>query len=84
MTGQALDTLPREAKGPLSPPPALDGPIRAVVDALVAWLEVEATTHWRLNEPDKVDGVDFYVGPDELEHFPSRLTREGIHTGPRV
>ena len=69
MTGQALDTLPREAKGPLSPPPALDGPIRAVVDSLVAWLEVGATTHWRLNEPDKVDGVDFYVGPDELGHI---------------
>ena len=66
MTEQALSTLPRHAKGPLTPPPALDGPLQAVADAIGAWPEVEATTHWHLFHRDRVDGIDFYVGPDEL------------------
>ena len=69
MTRQAFSTLPREAKGPLAPPPALDGPVRAVVDAIAAWPEVEASTHWHLRDRNRVDGIDFYVGPDELGHI---------------
>ena len=65
---QALSTLPREAKGRLAPPPALDGPIKAVAEAITAWPEVEATAHWHLHDRDRVDGIDFYVGPDELGH----------------
>ena len=69
MTKQALSTLPREAKGPLAPPPELDGSLRAVADAVAAWPEVEATTHWHLWDRGRVDGIDFYVGPDELGHL---------------
>ncbi len=69
MTRQALSTLPREAKGPLAPPPMLDEPLRAVADAVAAWPEVEATTHWHLRERGRVDGIDFYVGADELGHI---------------
>lgn len=69
MAEQAFSTLPREAKGPLAPPPALDGKIRQIADVIVGWPEVEATTHWHLHHRDRVDGIDFYVGPDELGHI---------------
>lgn len=69
MTNQALATLPREAKGLLAPLPALDGPLRVIADVIAAWPEVEATTHWHLRDRDRVDGVDFYVGPDEIGHI---------------
>ncbi len=69
MTDQALSVLPREAKGPLAPPPVLGGPVQAVAYAIAAWPDVEATTHWHLNDQTRVDGIDFYVGPDELGHI---------------
>lgn len=69
MTTQAMSTLPRDAKGPLAPPPALAPPMQAVADAIAAWPEVEATTHWHLADQSLVDGIDFYVGPDELGHI---------------
>lgn len=40
-----------------------------MADAITAWPEVEATTHWHLHRRDQVDGIDFYVGPDELGHI---------------
>ena len=69
MIPQALSTLPREAKGPLAPPPVLGGSIQAVADTIARWPGIEATTHWRLNDPTQVDGIDFYVGVDELGHI---------------
>ncbi len=69
MTEQSLSTLARQAKGPLAPPPALHGPLREVADAIAAWPEVEATTHWHFRDRDQVDGIDFYVGPHELGHI---------------
>jgi hypothetical protein len=69
MTDKALSTLPREAKGRIAPPPVLTGKLKAVADAVAAWPEVEATTHWRFDKPNCVDGVDFYVGSDELGHI---------------
>ena len=69
MTDQAFSTLPRRAKGPIAPPPPLAGKLKAVADTVAAWPEVEATVHWRFDQPDRVDGVDFYVGPDELGHI---------------
>ncbi len=69
MNDQALFTLPRAAKGPLAPPPRLDGTLAAVAGAIAAWPEVEATTHWHLHDPQRVDGIDFYVGQDELGHI---------------
>ncbi len=69
MTDQAISTLPREAKGPLAPPPLLGGTVQAVADAIAAWPEVEASTHWHFSDQTRVDGIDFYVGPDELGHI---------------
>lgn len=69
MIDKTFSTLPRAAKGPVSPPPVLTGTLKAVADAVAKWPEVEATTHWRFDDPDRVDGVDFYVGPDELGHI---------------
>ncbi len=69
MDDQVLSTLPREAKGPLAPPPVLGGAVQEVADAIAAWPEVEATTHWHLNDRSRVDGIDFYVGPEELGHI---------------
>ena len=69
MIGQALSTLPRETKGPFAPAPVLGGSLQAVADAVAGWPEVEATTHWHLNDRTRVDGIDFYVGPHELGHI---------------
>ena len=69
MTEQALSTLPRGSKGPLAPPPILGGQIQKVADAVAAWPEVEATTHWRFDDQSRVDGIDFYVGAEELGHI---------------
>ena len=69
MSDRGQSTLPREAKGPLAPPPVLSGDLQAVVDAVVAWPEVGASTHWRFGDMSRVDGVDFYVGSDELGHL---------------
>jgi hypothetical protein len=68
MTDRAFSTLPREAKGRIAPLPALTGKLKAVADAVAAWPEVEATAHWRFDQPNRVDGIDFYVGSDELGH----------------
>jgi hypothetical protein len=69
MIEQALSTLPRAAKGPLAPPSELEGVLQAVCNAIAVWPEVEATTHWHLRDQSRVDGIDFYVGPDELGHI---------------
>ena len=69
MTDQAHSTLPRDAKGPLAPPPALKGELQAVAEAVGAWPEVTATTHWHFADQSRVDGVDFYVGGEELGHL---------------
>ena len=69
MNEPALSTLPRAAKGRIAPPPVLPANLRAVADAIAGWPEVEATTHWHLNDRDRLDGIDFYVGQDELGHI---------------
>ncbi len=69
MANLTLDTLPRDAKGPLAPPPVLDGMIKVIAEAIAQWRDVDATTHWRFDAPDRVDGVDFYVGSNELGHI---------------
>ena len=69
MIEQALSTLPRGAKGPLAPPPVLAGSIQAVADAVAGWPGIEATTHWHLHDQTWVDGIDFYVGAEELGHI---------------
>ena len=61
-------TLPRAAKGPIAPPPVLTGPLQAVVDRVAAWDGIETTVHWSLDH-SSVDGVDFYLGEEELGHL---------------
>ncbi|WP_158818534.1 luciferase family protein [Methylocapsa sp. S129] len=69
MTERALGTLARADKGPVKPPPALDGPLRTVADAIAGWPGVIATVHWDLFHPSRVDGIDFYFGEEELGHI---------------
>ena len=69
MNDHALGTLARADKGPVAPPPLLDEPLRTVADEVMAWPCVVATTHWDLYRPTAVDGIDFYVGDDELGHL---------------
>ena len=69
MIEPAQSTLPRAAKGPMAPPPALQGELKTVADAVAAWPGVEATTHWHFADQSRIDGVDFYVGAEELGHL---------------
>ena len=69
MMEQVFDTLPREAKGPIAAPPALGGLLKVVADVVAEWRDVKSTTHWRFDAPHRVDGVDFYVGSNELGHI---------------
>ncbi|WP_419728085.1 luciferase family protein [Lichenicola sp.] len=69
MTEDALGTLPRTDKGPVAPPPHLDGPLGTVAGEIGGWPGVIATTHWNLFQPTQVDGIDFYVGEAELGHI---------------
>ena len=69
MSNQAIGTLPRAAKGPIGPPPPLTGTMREVADAVAGWPGVVTTVHWYLFDQSRVDGVDFYLGEDELGHL---------------
>ena len=69
MTDHALGTLARTEKGPVAPPPDLDGPLGIAGGEIAGWPGVVATTHWDLFQPTQVDGIDFYVGEEELGHI---------------
>lgn len=56
-------------KGPIKPPPPLCGPAAATAEAVMNWTEIIAAAHWDLYKPTCVDGVDFYVGEQELGHI---------------
>ena len=47
----------------------MTGPLREVADAVAGWPGVVTTVHWYLFDRSKVDGVDFYLGDDELGHL---------------
>ena len=47
----------------------LKGDLQAVAEAVEAWPEVTATTHWHFADQSRIDGVDFYVGAEELGHL---------------
>ena len=69
-TGErTLATMARADKGPMAPPPLLAEPMRTVADAVAGWSGVVATTHWHLYRRSQVDGIDFYVGEQELGHI---------------
>ena len=69
MNEVALGTLARADKGKVAPPPALEGPIGEAAQVVMGWPDVIATTHWNLFDPSRVDGIDFYVGEQELGHI---------------
>lgn len=69
MKSEARGTLPRAAKGPVAAPPALEAPLQVIVDAVAGWPGVNTTVHWHLVDRSRVDGVDFYVGEEELGHL---------------
>ena len=69
MTVETRATLPRHAKGPIGPPPVLAGALGEVVAAVSAWPAIETSVHWYLFDQSQVDGVDFYLGEEELGHL---------------
>jgi len=69
MSERALGTMTRANKGPVAPPPALDGPLGAVADEVAGWHGILATAHWDLFDMSRLDGVDFYYGELELGHI---------------
>lgn len=69
MAERTSGTMPRANKGPLVAPPPLDGVMGTVAAAIARWPGVIATGHWDLNDATRIDGVDFYVGEDELGHI---------------
>ena len=64
----AIGTMARVNKGPVTRPPALEGNLKTVADAVAGWPGIIATVHWNLYRPSQVDGIDFYLGDEELGH----------------
>ena len=56
-------------KGPIAPPPILNGLLQGVSQTIQSWNGVVAATPWYLYLPTQVDGADFYVGEKELGHI---------------
>ena len=70
MIERTYDTMARDAKGPMVPPPQIsDRVTSAVAEAVGSWPDVIATAHWDLYDSARVDGIDFYVGDAELGHI---------------
>ena len=69
MDERAKNTMPRSKKGPVVPPPVLNGVLAAVAENISAWPGVVATGHWTFYKPRQIDGIDFYVGDEELGHI---------------
>ncbi len=69
MMEQTQGTLDRASKGPIAPPPILKGVLATVAATVARWPGVVSTAHWDLYDSSRVDGIDFYVGEDELGHI---------------
>jgi len=69
MNDKALGTMARADKGALTPAPELDGPLLAVAEAVAAWPGISTSSHWHFYDRSRVDGVDFYLGTEELGHI---------------
>lgn len=69
MMERAMNNTPRSKKGPVVPPPALTGALATVAEAICTWSGVIATGHWTFYKPRQIDGIDFYVGDEELGHI---------------
>ena len=45
-------------KGPIAPPPILNGPLQGVSETIQSWNAVNGATHWHLFRSTQVDGAD--------------------------
>ncbi|MFT3694039.1 MAG: DUF5519 family protein [Kofleriaceae bacterium] len=61
--------MSRVAKGRVAPAPRLRGAAQKVSTAVATFEGVIAQAHWEIGSQTEVDGVDFYVGEDELGHI---------------
>ena len=66
---KALGTMSRDDKGAVTPAPELDGPLHTVAEAVSAWPGILASSHWHFFDRSRVDGIDFYLGDQELGHI---------------
>jgi hypothetical protein len=62
-------TMTRTEKGRVALPPRLHSLFQATADAVVALPGVAAQAHWQIGSQTIENGVDFYVGEDELGHI---------------
>ena len=58
-----------EEKGRIVPPPTMSAYPQMVSLAIQQWKNIISASHWDLYDNSKVDGVDFYVGKNELGHI---------------
>lgn len=63
------NTMSRAEKGRVAAPPALKGAANRVATAAGKLAGVVAQAHWQIGSQTIVDGVDFYVGEEELGHI---------------
>ena len=61
--------MSRAAKGRVAPPPRLAKRAQRVADSVAALAGVVAQAHWEIGSQTEVNGVDFYVGEEELGHI---------------
>jgi hypothetical protein len=69
MMERTQGTLDRASKGPIAPPPTFKGIMAEVAETVSKWPGVISTAHWDLYDSSRIDGIDFYVGEDELGHI---------------
>ncbi len=63
-------TMKLSEKGTFSKAPILAPPhAQALSETVAQWGNVQARTHWFLADESIVDGVDFYLGQEELGHI---------------
>lgn len=62
-------TMTRTEKGRVAPPPRLGAAAERVADRVRALPGVIAQAHWEIGSQTEVNGVDFYVGEEELGHI---------------
>ncbi len=61
--------MSRTEKGRVASPPKLEGAAQRVAEAVAALPGVVAQAHWEIGSQTAVNGVDFYVGEDEVGHI---------------
>lgn len=61
--------MSRTEKGRVAPPPKLGVAAQRVAEAVTALPGVVAQAHWEIGSQTDVNGIDFYVGEDEVGHI---------------